>query len=155
MVFHRWPKLQHICLSWLHHNVFILDCFSNLSFIYFAMIYYFNADSFMVFLWYFKKNYDINYLQFFMFYSMVDKCLMTLGQQFSIFWQQAGHLEICSHQHYQPGKITFEDWISFSCYVIWIMDNVKCAIFVALIMAVAAETVIEKSDMCLVKGLII
>ena len=42
-------------------------------------------------------------------------------------------------------KITFEDWISFSCYVIWIMDDVKCAIFVALIMAVAAEIVIEES----------
>ena len=50
----------------------------------------------------FQKNYDINYLQFFMFYSMVDKCLMTLGQQFSIFWQQAGYLEICSYQYYQP-----------------------------------------------------
>ena len=45
-------------------------------------------------------------------------------------------------------KITFEDWISFICYVIWIMDEVKCAIFVALIMAVAAEIVIEKSGIC-------
>ena len=45
-------------------------------------------------------------------------------------------------------KITFEDWISFSCYVIWIMDDVKCAIFVALIMADAAEIVIEKSGIC-------
>ena len=72
----------------------------------------------------FQKNYDINYLQFFMFYSIVDKCLMTMGQQFSRFWQQAGHLEICSYYHYQPGKIIFEDWISFSCYVIWIMDDI-------------------------------
>ena len=96
----------------------------------------------------FQKSHDISYLQFFMFYSMVDKCLMTLRQQFSIFWQQAGHLEICSYQHYQPGKITFEEWISFSCYIIWIMDDVKCAIFVALIMAVAAEIVIEKSGIC-------
>ena len=45
-------------------------------------------------------------------------------------------------------KITFEDWISFSCYVIWIMDDVKCAIFVALIMVVAAEIVIQKSGTC-------
>ena len=45
-------------------------------------------------------------------------------------------------------KITFEDWISFSCYVIWIMDDVKCAIFVTLIMAVAAEVIIEKSGVC-------
>ena len=97
----------------------------------------------------FQKNYDINYLQFFMFYGMVDKCLMTLGQQFSMFWQQADRLEICSYyQHYQSGKITFEDRISFSCYVILIMDDIKCAIFVALIMAVVAEIVIEKSGIC-------
>ena len=39
----------------------------------------------------------------------------------------------------QPTRhITFEDWISFSCYVIWIMDDIKCAIFVAVIMAIAA-----------------
>ena len=63
-------------------------------------------------------------------------------------WQQAGHLVICSYQHYQPSNITFEDWISFSCYVIWIMVDVKCAIFVALIMAGAAEIVIEKSSIC-------
>ena len=63
-------------------------------------------------------------------------------------WQQAGHLVICSYQHYQPSNITFEDWISFSCYVIWIMVDVKCAIFVALIMAAAAEIVIEKSSIC-------
>ena len=48
----------------------------------------------------------------------------------------------------QAGKITFEYWISFSSYIIWIMDDVKCAIFVALIMAVAAEIVIEKSGIC-------
>ena len=28
------------------------------------------------------------------------------------------------------------------------MDDVKCSIFVALIMAVAAEIIIEKSDIC-------
>ena len=69
----------------------------------------FNADLFFIFLVIFQKIYDINYLQFFMFYSMVDKFLMTPGQQFSIFWKQAGHLEICFYEHYQAGKITFED----------------------------------------------
>ena len=73
---------------------------------------------------------------------------MTPGQQFSIFRQQAGHLEICSYLHYEPGNTTFEDWISFSCYVIWNKDDVKCAIFVALIMVVAAEIVIEKCGIC-------
>ena len=29
----------------------------------------------------------------FIFYSMVDKC-MTQWQKFSLFWQQAGHVEI-------------------------------------------------------------
>ena len=45
----------------------------------------------------FQKNYDINHLYFFTFYNMVDKCLMTPGKQLSIFWQQVGHLEICSY----------------------------------------------------------
>ena len=49
---------------------------------------------------------------------------------------------------YQPGDITFEDCISFSCYAIWIIDDVKCAIFVALIMAVAAKIAIEKNGIC-------
>ena len=30
---------------------------------------------------------------FFMFYSMVDKC-MSQWQKFSVFWQQAGHVMI-------------------------------------------------------------
>ena len=49
----------------------------------------------------FQTNCNINYLQFFNVLQQkcimminVDKCLMTQGQQFSIFWQQAGHLEI-------------------------------------------------------------
>ena len=54
----------------------------------------------------------------------------------------------CSYWHYQQGKTTFEDWVSFRYYVIWVMDDVKCAIFVALIMTVAAEIVIEKSAIC-------
>ena len=45
-------------------------------------------------------------------------------------------------------KINFEDWISFGCYGMWIMDDIKCAIFVALIMAAAAEIIIEKSGIC-------
>ena len=74
----------------------ILNYFSNLSFSNFVMIYCFNPDLFLIFFGDFSKNYDINYLQFFMFYGMGDKCLMTPGQQFSIFWQEAGHLEIYS-----------------------------------------------------------
>ena len=35
---------------------------------------------------------DIIY-SFFMFYSIVNKC-MTQWQKFSVFWQQAGHVEI-------------------------------------------------------------
>ena len=128
--------------------MFILNYFSKLSFSYFVMFYCYNAELFLIFLVIFQKNFDIDYLKFFMFYSMVDKCLMTPRQQLSIFWQEAGHLEICPYQHNQPEQITFEDWISFSCYVIWIMDDVKCAIFVALIMAVAAEIVIVKSGIC-------
>ena len=132
--------------------MFILNYFSNLSFSYFVMIYCFNADLFLIFFCFFfvifQKNHDIDYLKFFMFYRMVDKCLMTRGQQRSIFWQEAGHWEICSYQHSQPRQITFEDWISFSCYVIWIMDDIKYAIFVALIMAIAAEIVIVKSGIC-------
>ena len=39
---------------------------------------------------------------------MVDKCLMTRGQQFSIFWQQAGGNIHCSYEDYQSGKITLQ-----------------------------------------------
>ena len=58
--------------------------------------------------------------------------LMTQGQQFSIFWQQAGHLEIhCSYQHYQRGKITLqlpvlviELVLVATSYELWMMQNV-------------------------------
>ena len=30
----------------------------------------------------------------FMFHSMVEECIMTHWQKFSIFWQQAGRVEI-------------------------------------------------------------
>ena len=43
-------------------------------------------------LWYFKQT-VILYVVFFMFYSIVDKC-MTQWEKFSLFWQQAGHVEI-------------------------------------------------------------
>ena len=29
-----------------------------------------------------------------MFCSMVNKCVMTQWQKFSIYWQQAGHVEV-------------------------------------------------------------
>ena len=60
MLFHRWPKLQDICLGWLHLNIFILNYFSNLSFSYFAIIYCFNSDIFLIFVWYFKKTMILN-----------------------------------------------------------------------------------------------
>ena len=56
MLFHRWPKLQHICLGWSHQNMCILNNFSNLNFSYLAIIYCFNADLFFIFVWYFKKT---------------------------------------------------------------------------------------------------
>ena len=56
------------------------------------MIYCFIVDFFLFFvcdisnkLWYIYG--------FFMFYSMVDKC-MTQWQMFSLFWQKAGHVEM-------------------------------------------------------------
>ena len=44
-------------------------------------------------LWYFKQTVILIIYSFFMFYSMVDKC-MTQWEKFSLFWQQAGHVEI-------------------------------------------------------------
>ena len=37
----------------------------------------------------------------------------------------------CSYQHHQPGKITlhFADDLIFTCYIIWIMDDVICIMF--------------------------
>ena len=42
---------------------------------------------------YLKQTLILVIYSFFMFYSMVDKC-MTQRQKFSAFWQQAGHVEI-------------------------------------------------------------
>ena len=53
-----------------------------------------DADFFLIYFCDISKNCEINYLQFSMLYSMIHKCLMTPGQQFSIFWQQARHFEI-------------------------------------------------------------
>ena len=39
---------------------------------------------------------------------MVDKCLTTRGQQFSVFWQQAGGNIHCSYEDYQSGKIILQ-----------------------------------------------
>ena len=41
--------------------------------------------------------------------------------------------------------VSVELWIMGE---LWIMDDAKCPIFVALIMVVAAEIVIGKSDIC-------
>ena len=58
------------------------------------MFYCFRLDFFVLFLWYFKVNCNINYLWLFMFYSMVCICKTTQWQHRSIRWQQAGHVEI-------------------------------------------------------------
>ena len=42
---------------------------------------------------YFKQTMKLIICSFFMFYSMANKC-MTQWQKFSVFWQQAGHVEI-------------------------------------------------------------
>ena len=80
------------------------------------------------------KLWNSLFIVFFMFYNMVDKC-MTQWQKFSVFWQQVGCVEIYIYiyQHYQPAKITLHCSILIIeylvSYVIWIMDDVICAIF--------------------------
>ena len=65
------PKFQSLCHDLLFHYRFLFDfC-----------------------LWYFKQTVILFIYIFFMFYSMVDK-FMTHQQRFSVFWQQAGHVEI-------------------------------------------------------------
>ena len=41
------------------------------------MMYCFNVDFFLLYFVIFQAIFNINYLKFLMFYSMVDKCLMT------------------------------------------------------------------------------
>ena len=53
----------------------------------------------------------------------------------------------CSNQHYQPGKKTSQVsvlMIEYLVAVLWIMDGVTCAVFLASI-TVVTEVVIEKS----------
>ena len=57
---------------------------------------------------------------------------MNQWHQFSIFWQQ------------EVSVLMIEYLV---CYVTWIMDDAKLAIFVAL-MTVAVEIDIEKSGVC-------
>ena len=105
------PKFQSLCHDLLFHCRFL----------------------FVFCLGYFKQTVILIMYSFFMFYSMVDKC-MTLLQKFSVFWWQANQMEIyiVLINTHQPGKITTffsaDDWI-FSCYVIWIMDDVIRATF--------------------------
>ena len=64
-----------------------------------------------------------------MFYSMVDKCIMTQWQKFSIFWQQlmsCGNIHR-SYQHYQPGKITLQVSVLMIEYLV--ATSYECAIF--------------------------
>ena len=65
------PKFQSFCHGLLFHCRFI----------------------FVFCLWYFKQTVIRIIYSFFMFYSMVDKC-MAQWQKFSLSWQQAGHVEI-------------------------------------------------------------
>ena len=65
------PKFQSFCHGLLFHCRFI----------------------FVFCLWYFKQTVIRIIYSFFMFYSMVYKC-MAQWQKFSLFWQQAGHVEI-------------------------------------------------------------
>ena len=62
-----------------------------------------------------------------MFCSMIHKC-MTQWQKVSVFWQQAGHVEIyCSYQHYQPGKTTLHfsvlmiEYLVAASYKLWMV----------------------------------
>ena len=59
--------------------------------------------------------------------------MMTQWQKFSIFWQQAGHVEVnnqvihCSYQHYQPGQITLQvsvlmiEYLVATAYELWMI----------------------------------
>ena len=65
------PKCQSLCHDLLFHCRFLFDfC-----------------------LWYFKQTVILIIYSFFMFYSMVDKCV-TQWQKLSVFWQQAGRVKI-------------------------------------------------------------
>ena len=44
-------------------------------------------------LWYFRQTVKLIIYSFFMYYSIVNKC-MTQLQKFSVFWQQTGHVEM-------------------------------------------------------------
>ena len=144
------------------HNMFILNYFSNLSFSYFVMIYYLRADFFLM---YFcdistkKEKTTTTTTSKQTVILFICSFLCVTAWSINVYWPQGAVFNIlttsrlsgnihCSYWHYQQGKTTFEDWVSFRYYVIWVMDDVKCAIFVALIMTVAAEIVIEKSGIC-------
>ena len=54
----------------------------------------------------------------------------------------------CAYQHYQPGKITLQVSVLMTGYLVAsAMDDVKSAIFIALL-TVTAEIVFEKSGIC-------
>ena len=65
------PKFQSLCYDLLFHCRFL----------------------FVFCLRYFKQTVILIIYSHFMFYSIVDQC-MTQWQKFSVFWQQAGHVEI-------------------------------------------------------------
>ena len=55
--------------------------------------YSFIVDFFLFFVCDISDKLILIISSFFMFYSMVDKCV-THWQKLSVFWQQAGHVEI-------------------------------------------------------------
>ena len=64
-----------------------------------------------------------------MFYSMVDKFIMTQWQKFPIFLatrRSCGNIH-CSYQHYQPGEITLQvsmlmiEYLVSVSYELWMM----------------------------------
>ena len=86
-----------------------------------------------------------------MFYSMVDKC-MTQWQKFSVFWQQAGHVEIqIVLVNTKPGKITLHfsvlmiEYLVATSYELWM---IKYMLYFVALMTIAAEIVVEKSSIC-------
>ena len=78
---------------------------------------------------------------FFIFYSMIYDSGAVVFKILATS-RSLGNIH-CSYKHYQPGKITLQ----VPELIIELID-IKRTIFLALIMTVAAEIVIEKSGIC-------
>ena len=127
----------------------ILKYFSNISFSHFFMIYRCNIGFFLIcFFLYFKQTVILTFI----FDIMVDKGKWISGSSFHYFgskqvmWRYTLFLSTLPTRQDNFTRFSADDWI-FSYYVIWIIDDIKCAIFVAL-MTVVLEIVIAKSGIC-------